>query len=230
MSYAKRLLFSGLSLMMVFVLWTAMVITVDVKPAGVNGSDIGFSTLNIRFHSLTGVNMSLYTITDWAGLVPILVCFVFGVAGLVQLIKRRSLKKVDSDIILSGVYYIVVIFFYLIFESIIINYRPVLIEGYMESSYPSSTTLLVLCVMPTLSFLINRRLKNSIPKYVINVFAVLFSVFMVAGRLLSGVHWLTDIIGAVFISIGLFCIYKSTVLFSDKRRCSCGISRKTSAS
>ena len=37
---------------------------------------------------------------------------------------------------------------------------------------------------------------------------------MVAGRLVSGVHWVTDIIGACFLSIGLFNIYKAVVLLN----------------
>ena len=123
----------------------------------------------------------------------------------------------DHDIIFLGVYYILVIFGYLIFEMIPINFRPILIEGFMEASYPSSTTLLVLCVMPTLIEQINRRSKNEIVKKVIKALVICFSAFMVFGRLISGVHWLTDIVGSIMLSIGLFCIYKAAVLLCYKR-------------
>jgi undecaprenyl-diphosphatase len=93
-----------------------------------------------------------------------------------------------------------------------INYRPIPIEGVMEASYPSSTTLLVLSVMPTLIEQTSRRLNNDQAKKIINVLAVLFSLFMVAGRLLSGVHWFTDIVGSVILSFGLYYIYKAFVL------------------
>lgn len=145
----KNLLF-GVILLATFVIWTALIQIVDVQPLGQNGTNIGFATFNCWFHRLTGVHMTLYTITDWMGLVPIVVCLIFAGIGLVQLIKRRSLFKVDSDIIILGVYYGIVILAYSIFEIIPINYRPILIEGVMEASYPSSTTLLILCVMPTL--------------------------------------------------------------------------------
>ena len=128
--------------------------------------------------------------------------------GLTQLVKRRSLFKVDSDIVILGIYYIIVIFSYLIFEMIPINYRPILIEGRMEASYPSSTTLLVLCVMPTLIEQVNRRMKKEILKKTIMMSAICFSVVMVVGRLICGVHWFTDIVGAVMLSGGLFSIYK----------------------
>ena len=122
----------------------------------------------------------------------------------------------DCDIILLGVYYIIVIFGYLFFEMIPINYRPILIEGFLEASYPSSTTLLVLCVMPTLTEQMNRRSENAAVKRIIKVFVVCFSIFMVLGRLLSGVHWFTDIVGSVMLSVGLFCIYKAVVLLCYK--------------
>ena len=127
---------------------------------------------------------------------------------MAQLIKRKSLFKVDKDIIFLGVYYVIVIFGYLIFEMIPINYRPILINGFMEASYPSSTTLLVLGVMPTLFFQINRRIKNKKIKTLIDILIIGFSLFMVIGRLISGVHWLTDIEGSVFLSMGLFSMYK----------------------
>ena len=210
----KRLLILGGIFIIVFTVWTMLIKTIDVRQVGVNKTDIGFSSVNIWFHKLTGVHMSLYVITDWLGLVPIFVCMVFGFLGLIQLIKRRSLLKVDRDIIFLGIYYIVVIFGYLIFEMIPINYRPILIEGIMEASYPSSTTLLVLCVMPTLMEQVSRRIKNEIINKVISAFTVSFSVFMVSGRLFSGVHWLTDIIGSIMLSVGLFSIYRAAVLLS----------------
>ena len=156
--------------------------------------------------------MSLYHITDWLGLVPVGICMIFGCLGLVQWIKRKSLFKVDRDLILLGCYYIIVIFGYLIFEMIPINYRPILINGFMEASYPSSTTLLVLSVMPTFVFQMNRRLNNVKLKQIICFLTYLFMIFMVAGRVVSGVHWLTDIVGSVMFSIGLFDLYQACVL------------------
>ncbi len=208
----------GLFAVIAFVFWTLMIKTIDVKPAGINGTDIGFANLNVFVHSLIGVNMTLYNITDWMGIIPVLICILLGFIGFVQLIKRKSLFKVDYDIIVSGVYYIIIILLYLFFEMYPINYRPILINGYMEASYPSSTTLLVLSVMPTLAFLIDRRLKNGIIKNIILNITIIFSVFTVIGRIISGVHWITDIIGSVLISTGLFFIYKSTVFIIDKNK------------
>jgi PAP2 superfamily. len=199
-------------LLLAFVVWTVLIQTVDIQPVGVNGTNIGFAMVNTWFHRLTGVHMGLYTVTDWLGLVPIAVCIGFGILGLLQWIRRRSIAKVDRDILLLGAYYILVILGYLIFEMIPINYRPILIDGAMEASYPSSTTLLVLSVMPTMLFQINRRAKSQTVRRITAAFVVLFSAFMVIGRLVAGVHWLTDIVGSVLLSAGLYSLYRATVL------------------
>lgn len=208
----KRTLLISIFFLLAFVIWSVLIQTVDVRPVGVNSTDVGFAYLNTWFHSLTGVDFWLYNITDWLGLVPLFVCFIFGVFGLIQLIKRKSLFKVDADIIILGVYYVLVILCYLVFEMIPINYRPVLINGLMEASYPSSTTLLVLSVMPTLIFQLKHRVNNIKLQRIATLITLLFCVFMVVGRLISGVHWLSDIIGSVLLSAGLFYAYKSACL------------------
>ena len=214
----KRTLLWGVLLVVAFIVWTGLITLVDVQPLGQNGTNIGFATFNLWFHNLTGVHMAIYTITDWLGLVPVFVCMLFAGLGLKQLIQRKSLFKVDYDILVLGIYYIVVIFGYLVFEMLPINYRPILIEGVMEASYPSSTTLLVLSVMPTLIFQVNRRINNLIIKRVVSICTILFSTFMVIGRLIAGVHWFTDIVGGILLSAGLFYIYKAIVLLNDKEK------------
>ena len=208
------MLIVGVIFIALFIVWTILIGVIDVKPIGVNKTIIGFATINTWFHNLTGVNMTLYNITDWLGLVPVFICTVFGMLGLFQLIKRKSLLKVDFDIIALGIYYIIVISGYIIFEMIPINYRPILINGILESSYPSSTTLLVLSVMPTVIFQSSKRLKNPQIKKITVFVTIVFSLFMVIFRLVSGVHWITDIIGSCFLSAGLFYIYKAIVLLN----------------
>lgn len=215
---AKKNLLIGVGLLFAFIIWTFMIISVDVQNIGQRGTSVGFAAFNTWFHQITGVHLWLYTVTDWLGLVPIAICICFGFFGLVQLIKRRSFFKVDFNIILLGIYYILVIFCYLIFETVPINYRPILIDGFLEASYPSSTTLLVLLVMPTLVLQIKRRSKRKTVKNAVYAFAVIFSIFMVIGRLISGVHWATDIIGSILLSFGLFELYYAAVLFTDKRK------------
>lgn len=207
----KKSLIIGSVFTIAFIVWTILIQTVDVQPVGQNRTDVGFATWNLWFHKLTGANMLLYTITDWLGLVPLFVCLIFAGMGFCQLLQRKNLFKVDADIIILGVYYVIVIGCYLLFGEIPVNYRPILMNGVMEASYPSSTTLLVVTVMPTLVEQALRRMKKNTLSKVIAVGSIAFSLFMVVGRLVSGVHWITDIIGSMLFSLGLFLIYKGLV-------------------
>lgn len=196
-------------LLTAFVLWTVAICFVDVRAIGPQGSSVGFAGINGFVHTLTGVHWGLYNITDWLGLVPIFLCVGFGILGQVQWIQRKSIRKVDYDIFVLGGFYIVTIAAYLFFESVVINYRPVLINGYLEASYPSSTTLLVMCVMPTAVMQFNSRIKNKVLRNIIAVTIIAFIAFMVIGRLVSGVHWFTDIVGGALLSSGLVMMYYS---------------------
>jgi undecaprenyl-diphosphatase len=214
---SKTMLVLGASLLAMFVLWTVLVRFVDVRAIGPEDSSVGFATLNGFVHALTGVNWFLYTVTDWLGLVPIAVALGFAILGLAQLIKRKSLWKVDYSILALGVFYIVVMAVYIFFEMVVINYRPTRIEGYLEASYPSSTTMLVMCVMPTAAMQLNVRLKNTVLKRCAIIAIVTFTTFMVLGRLISGVHWITDIIGGALFSAGLVMTYDSIVNIRTKK-------------
>lgn len=207
-----RSLYNSLFMLSAFVLWTVAVRFVDVRAIGPQGSSVGFATVNAFIHKLTGVHMSLYHITDWFGLVPIFVAVGFAFLGLVQWIKRKKLRRVDYSIFVLGGFYITVMAVYLLFEMVTINYRPVLIGGILETSYPSSTTMLVMCVMPTAIMQLGDRIKNTAFKKWVSCIITAFIVFMVIGRFASGVHWFTDIAGGVLLSSGLVEMYRYFVV------------------
>lgn len=203
----RKTLFLSVVLLSVFVAWTFLVRFVDVQHIGPLGSVVGFATLNRYFHCITGVNMWLYAVTDWLGLVPIFFAFGFAVLGLVQWIKRKHIFKVDRSILILGIFYATVMAVYAFFEVVTVNFRPVLIQGVLETSYPSSTTMLVMCVMPTAIRQFEERIESKIFKRCFNSVIVAFTVFMVIARLVSGVHWITDIIGGILISSALTMAY-----------------------
>ena len=203
----RKKFYIALCLLTMFIIWTLLVCFVDVRAIGPRFSRVGFSTLNEFVHTLTGTNMLLYEITDWLGLVPIATALGFAIFGLVQLIKRKSLFKVDYNILALGVFYIIVIWVYILFELVIINYRPVLINGYLEASYPSSTTMLVISVMTTAIMQFEIRIKNHLLRKIICSAISIFVAFMVIGRLISGVHWISDIIGGALFSLGIVIMY-----------------------
>lgn len=203
-------------LLAAFALWTLAVYLIDVRPIGPHHSSVGLAGINQFVHNLTGVNFTLYHITDWLGLVPVGVCMGFGILGLVQWIKRKHICKVDWSILVLGGFYMITIAVYLLFERVVINYRPVLIDEVLEASYPSSTTLLVMCVMPTAAMQLNARIQNSAFRRCA-VFAIIaFTAFMVIGRIFSGVHWITDIMGGALLSAGLVMMYRFAAQLKGK--------------
>ena len=213
---SKRNFCIATCMLLAFLLWTVAIQFVDVEAIGPQKSSVGFATINQFVHNLTGVHMSLYTITDWLGLVPLGFVMGFALLGLIQWIKRKHLLKVDYNILVLGGFYIVVIAVYVLFEMLVVNYRPVLIHGYLEASYPSSTTMLVMCVMPTAIMQFNARIKNDVLKRYLTSAITAFIIFMVIGRLISGVHWITDIIGGALLSTGLVLMYRAVVSLEIK--------------
>ena len=204
----KDLYFAG-GMLAAFGLWTAAACFVDVAAIGPEGSTVGFAAVNGFFHNLTGVHMSLYQITDWLGLVPL--CFVVGFAllGLIQWIQRKKLARVDRSLLALGGVYLALMAAYILFEVVTVNYRPVLIKGVQETSYPSSTTMLVMCVIPTAIMQLRDRIKKPVLKGCVICALTVFAAFMVIGRLISGVHWLTDIVGGAMLSSGLVLLYRA---------------------
>ncbi len=207
----RRYLYISVSMLTAFVLWTAAVCFVDVRAIGPDGSSVGFATVNGFVHKITGVSMLLYKITDWLGLVPFFAAAGFALSGLAQWIKRKSLCRVDYTLFVLGGFYVAVIAVYILFETVTVNYRPVLINGLLEKSYPSSTTLLVICVMSTAMMQLNSRIKNNAFRKAVSVSISAFIIFMIVGRLVSGVHWFTDIIGGGLLSAGLVTLYRYAI-------------------
>lgn len=196
-------------LLILFILYSISLKYIDVKPIGPEDTSVAFAAINEPVRNLFDFNMFLYNITDWLGLVAILVALGFAVFGLVQLIERRSFLRVDSSILVLGGFYLLVLAVYLFFEYNIVNYRPVLINNVLEASYPSSTTVLVMCVMLTAMMQFNRLIRNKTVKIIVEFLLGFFTVSMVIGRMLSGVHWFTDIIGGILLSSTLIMLYSS---------------------
>lgn len=207
MKQIHRKLFACAALITAFAVWTAAVCIIDVQPVGPLGSWVGFAKINLMFHRLTGVHLWLYAITDWLSLIPAAVCLGFGCLGLRQWIQRKRLLKVDWNLLVLGGFYVLVMAGYVLFERLAINCRPILIGGTLEVSYPSSTTLLVLCVMPTAAMQLRCRIRSKALRHLVLFSIHVFTVLMVFARLLCGVHWLSDIIGGVLLSAGLVMLY-----------------------
>ena len=201
----------GAALLTVFVLFTWSLTIVDVRPIGPDGGCVGYAAINGFLHEITGVHWTMYFITDWAGAGAILIAAGFALLGLIQWIRRKRIMKVDRDILLLGVFYLMVMGAYVFFEFVVINRRPVLIGGFQEASYPSSTTVLSLCVLVTAGMQAKRRIRKTKIRKIVLVFLYAAAFFMAGGRLLSGVHWFTDVLGGVLFSAGMIKLYSAFI-------------------
>ncbi len=199
---------SGLFLVL-FIVFTIVIKVVDVKSVGPMDTKVGLATVNAAFHNLTGTNMFWYKMTEFLGIVAIAVACLYALLGLTQLLKTKKITEVDEEILCRGIIYFVVIILYVLFEKVIINYRPIIMPGEVlpEASYPSSHTMLICTIMGCNILSVGRLIKNIQHTNVIKIMSIICIVLTVFGRLVCGVHWLTDIIGGVLISCALVSAY-----------------------
>ena len=219
MNRKTKWIISGIFLAL-FLLWIVLLKTVDVRPVGPAGTSIGFATVNEAFQEAFTFNKLLYTVTKLLGVLTIAVAGAFAIFGVVQWIQRRKLLRVDLEIRNLAVLYVVFALLYVFFEKVIINYRPMIMpnETDPEASFPSTHTMLVCVVMGSTILLLRRYIHNKGLRLVLQIVSALIIVVMVIGRLLCGVHWLTDIIGGVLISAALVSAYAAMIDRGRKKK------------
>ena len=213
----RRSLFLGAALLLLFVVFTVLVKTVDVAPIGMDGTDVGFSGINKSINDFFGENNVFYQVSEDLGYFTWGVVAFFGLFGLSQLVNRRSLLKVDRDIILLGCGYAVMLAFYVLFEKVVINYRPATAGTELEASYPSSHTLMLVFVMVTAIMQACRRVKHDSLRMTLCMLAFFIALAVTAGRLVGGVHWFTDIIGGLLLAAALAALYHGAA-FAEKEK------------
>ena len=197
-----------ISLFIVSIIFILLVKFYDTNNIGPKYSEVGFSSLNALINNITGYNEIFYKLTKYLGFIPFLLVAYYAYIGIQQLIKRKNLLKVDKKIIILGLFYIAVLLVYIFFEKVVINYRPILMDGELEASFPSSHTMMALCICLSSLLISKDYIKNKKTFKIINIITIIIMFTLVIGRLISGVHWLTDIIGGIIISFTLVSIYE----------------------
>lgn len=201
----KKNLCWAIVLTLLFLIFTLLICTVDVQPIGPEGTKVGFAGLNEKAFALLGENTAYYTLTQLLGYFAIVVAASFGVVGLCQWIRRKNILKVDRNILALGVLFLVVIGLYFFFSKFAINYRPVILpdETAPEASFPSSHTMLALTVFGGALIILREKVTERVLRVMLTVLALILIAVTVIGRLLSGAHWLTDIIAGILLTVAL---------------------------
>ena len=207
--------FSGL----LFAVLIILVRLVDVQAIGPEGTRIGLSHVNRLVFEQLGVHMLWYEITDWLGIAAIGTALLFAVAGFAQWIMRKSIWKVDREILALGGLYLILIGLYVLFELAVVNYRPIIMPGsiHPEASFPSSHTMLVCVIMGSAVPLLGKYVKRKALCKALRIICAAIIAITVIGRLISGVHWFTDVLGGILISVILLNLYAESLERIEKR-------------
>ena len=209
---------TSIILFFVCILYIVCLRFIDVREIGPNGSSVGFATLNQFFHNLLPWNEAWYKITKYLGILPFLWVAYYGLCGVVQVVQKKSLKKVDQKLILLGMFYVLLGSVYLFFEKFVVNYRPILMDGELEASFPSSHTMLAICVSVSALFMIGDYIKSENVRNVLDIASWAVMIVLVIGRTLSGVHWFTDIVGGILISAFLLSLFYESILYIRSKK------------
>lgn len=214
----KRLLLAGGVLLLLFCLLTVLLLTVDVRPVGPLGSEVGLAGLNAAVFSALGTSETFLEIGELLGLFALFVVGGAALFGIVSLVRVRSLRRIDRGLLLLGGFYAILLALYVLFEVAVLNYRPVMTGGVLEASYPSSHTMLAVFVfiggwLFARRYLAGRRAAD----IALGAVALVFSLATALSRLLAGVHWLTDILGGLLLSGALVCFFAALLCRLDAR-------------
>ncbi|MBQ3830409.1 MAG: phosphatase PAP2 family protein [Spirochaetales bacterium] len=198
----------GLAFLVIFLLFTYMVMKYDTAPVGFGGSVIGFSRFNTAFHELFPGDKGCYAASETLGYICLMLAGANAIIAIADFIRHRGIMNMHRRNIITMCYYAVVVAFYVLFEFVVINQRPT--EA--EASYPSSHTMLALCVLYSEFVLLGFAAeRNRSWASVFRIVCIVAMLSMIAFRLLSGVHWFTDICGGILLSLSLMMFYRACI-------------------
>ena len=189
-----------------FVVFTILVKTVDVDYLALGNYKIGFKSFNYETQSkiLDMARQSpMKKLSDVLLYVSIGSCLIYVVIGIYQLIKTKSLFKVNYRLYMLALTYVSIAVIYFIFEILKINYSPDLTNG-LKASYPSShvfigATLICVNIYAAMEML-NMNEENKWLRTVGYIAGLVICVALIVSRTLSAKHWATDIIASVILT------------------------------
>ncbi|MBQ3436419.1 phosphatase PAP2 family protein [Candidatus Saccharibacteria bacterium] len=134
---------------------------------------------------------------------------VFAVLGLVQWISRKSLKKVDKQLLWMPLPLLLMAITYVVFDKfIILNVRP---NGSGEPSFPSTHVMVVATIFFVVALALPKYIKSKTARIVLELFIAALIGLTCVGRVVSQMHWISDTIGALVFAFIFSEIYRQII-------------------
>ena len=185
----------------------------NVKLTGTYNTSIGLGSINLKLRDLIGTSKAFDIISTIILVIAFLIVAAEIALAIYELVKRKDIEKLDNEIWALSVTYAALAFIFAVFNyALIINVRPVVIDGKLESSYPSTHVLVSLTVFLTGITMTSYLVKDKKLKLGIDIALIALSVLVVITRMLSGKHWFTDIIGGILASGFLYWMHITFII------------------
>ena len=193
--------------LVLFVVNTLLVMFVDVQPVGLQGSNVGMAGINTAVYNFFGSNPLWHKATTLLGYLQVFLAAIYVPVLIYQFIRYRSFAKIDKSILIFLLFSLIVLAFYVGLGKIPINFRPVLDDGMLKPSYPSCHTILSFGVTGMIFVQVLAKFRPSKLKVLCLILLAGIMLLSSFGRLPAGDHWLTDIIGGLFLGLMLVMLY-----------------------
>jgi undecaprenyl-diphosphatase len=202
----------GCSFLVLFII-LMLLLNVDKAVIAESGKEVGLSHINNLVSYSYKENIDF--MTDLLMYITFTVVVFEAGLGLYQLIKGKSLFKVDIEIIIFGIALVVMVALWLLFDYVIkINVRP---THEAEGSFPSTHVLITTFLALASHAFICYQYENKFAKYGSLLIAVSIIALVLFGRVASGMHYITDVTGGLFLGLALyFCTFGIIKVFKAK--------------
>ena len=135
------------------------------------------------------------TITNIILILSIILILFFLGLGVYELIKKRSIKKVDPRLTWLPLPLALMTLTYFLFDKVwILNVRP---NGSGEPSFPSTHVMVVTTIFFVVTIILPKYIKNKTTRLIIEIIMAIMISLTAVGRVMSGMHWVADVLGAI---------------------------------
>ena len=124
----------------------------------------------------------------------------FAVLGLVQWIKRKSLKKVDKQLRWFPLPLALMAATYVVFDKFLpkfFDFMPTRPNGSGEPSFPSTHVMIVATIFFITTIILPKYIKNKVVRIILELLMVIGLALTCTGRVMANMHTPIDVLGGI---------------------------------